>query len=126
MGTLDINWDTITPEQLLEITRSLSVSAGHGACVFFQGNEVHLLLGMGKETLASGHHWQGAETAIRPPACRENPSGPGKGIPPPVRNGAPQTGRSGKNAGLRPTRRAGSARRWRGGRRPGALAPGWS
>lgn len=53
MGTLDINWGTITPEQLLEITRSLNVSAGSVTCMLFQGNEAHLLLGMGTETLAS-------------------------------------------------------------------------
>ena len=38
MGTLDINLDIITPEQLLQITGSLSVSAGSVTCVFFQGN----------------------------------------------------------------------------------------
>jgi Ca2+-binding RTX toxin-like protein len=41
MGTLDINWRTITPEQLLEITRSLSVSAGSGADIFYQGIDRH-------------------------------------------------------------------------------------
>jgi hypothetical protein len=45
--------DIITPEQLLEITGSLSVSAASGFSVFFQGNAAHLLLGMGTETLAS-------------------------------------------------------------------------
>ena len=53
MGTLDINLDIITPEQLLQITGSLSVSAGSVTCVFFQGNAAHLLLGMRTETLAS-------------------------------------------------------------------------
>ena len=41
MGTLDINWDTITPEQLLEITRSLNVSAGSGTDIFYQGIDRH-------------------------------------------------------------------------------------
>jgi len=82
MGTLDINLDIITPEQLLEITRRLSVSAGSGACVFFQDNQAHLLQCVGTETLASGHNWQGAETAIRPPARREKRPGPGKAIAP--------------------------------------------
>jgi hypothetical protein len=58
MGTLDINWRTITPEQLLEITRSLSVSAGFGACAFFQGNKAHPLpgIGRGKATSARRLH----------------------------------------------------------------------
>ena len=53
MGTLDINWRTITPEQLLEITRSLNVSAGFRACAFFQGNKAHPLPGIGKGKAAS-------------------------------------------------------------------------
>ncbi len=53
MGTLDINWNTITPEQLLEITRSLSVSAGSGACAFFQGDKAHPVPGIGKGKAAA-------------------------------------------------------------------------
>jgi hypothetical protein len=53
MGTLDINWKTITPEQLLEITRSLSVSAGSGDCAFFQGDKAHPLHVIGKGKAAS-------------------------------------------------------------------------
>ena len=41
MGTLDINWKTITPEQLLEITRGLNVSAGSGTDIFYQGIDRH-------------------------------------------------------------------------------------
>jgi len=53
MGTLDINWKTITPEQLLEISRSLRVSAGSAACAFFQGDEAPPLHVIGKGKAAS-------------------------------------------------------------------------
>jgi hypothetical protein len=72
MGTLDINWDITTPEQLLEVTRSLSVSAGSAACAFFQGNEATLLRVIGKGKAASarrlyrGRSPAGHATAARP------------------------------------------------------------
>ena len=72
MGTLDINWGTITPEQLLEITRSLSVSAGSGACAFFQGNKDHPVPGIGNVKAASarrlypGRSPAGHATTTRP------------------------------------------------------------
>ncbi len=65
MGTLDINWRTITPEQILEITRSLSVSAGSGACAFFQGDKAHPVPGIGKGKAAAARRlYRG-----RSPAC---------------------------------------------------------
>ena len=71
MGTLDINWRTITPEQLLEITGSLSVSAGSGACAFFQGNKAHPLPGIGKGKAASARRlYRGRSPASYATAAR--------------------------------------------------------
>ena len=78
---------------------------------------------------------QGAEKAIRPPACRENLADPGKGIAPPGGNrkrmrfprpGAtlpPRPVQPAPTAGQRPTRRGRSARLGAGRRWPGALGP---
>ena len=71
MGTLDINWNTITPEQLLEITRSLSVSAGSGACAFFQGNKAHPVPGIGKGKAAAARRlYRGRRPASYATAAR--------------------------------------------------------
>ena len=65
MGTLDINLDIITPEQLLEITRSLSVSAGSGTCAFLQGNKAHPLHVIGKGKAASARRLHRARCPAR-------------------------------------------------------------
>ena len=78
---------------------------------------------------------QGAEKAIRPPACRENLADPGKGIAPPGGNRKrmrfprpratlpPRPVQPAPTAGQRPTRRGRSARLGAGRRWPGGFGP---